>query len=92
MKKLNDLPKDILIQLVTVIEKKTIEKIEKEFCNRGIDISSLRTCSKCRLLYDKKKHTWWCFRSSDSLFFSVHCCNNCYKPEGFINYTICNCL
>ena len=90
MKKLNDLPKDILIQLVTVIEKKTVEKYEKEFYNRGIDISSFRKCDECKLSYDKKKHKWRCFKHI--AFFSVHCCNNCYKPEGFINYIVCNCF
>ena len=91
MKKLNDLPKDILIQLVTTIEKKTIEKCEKQVYNRGIDVNSLRKCSECNLSYDKNKHKWLCFKSPADFFFVVHCCSNCYKPESFINYAVCNC-
>ena len=58
MKTLNELPKDILIQLVTTIEKKTIEKCEKQVYNRGIDVTSLRKCMHCNLSYDKNKHKW----------------------------------
>jgi hypothetical protein len=36
MKKLNDLPKDILIKLVTVIEEKTQKRCEKEFFDKGL--------------------------------------------------------
>ena len=91
MKRLNDLPKDILIQLVTTIEKKTKEKCEKEFYNRAIDLSSFRKCSECGLSYDKNKHKWWCFQSSATFFYVIHCCSNCYKPESFVNYTLCHC-
>ena len=91
MNKLNDLPKDILIQLVTVIEKKTKEKCEKEFYNRGLALSTFRRCAVCYLSYDKKNHKWWCFRSPADSFYVTHCCSNCYKPESFIDYGICNC-
>ena len=91
MKRLNDLPKDILIQLVTTIEKKTKEKCEKEFYDRGIAVYSFRKCSKCYLSYHKGKHKWWCFKSPGDFLHVIHCCSNCYKSDSLINYTLCHC-
>ena len=80
---LNELPKDILIQLITTIEKDTREKIFRQGFTPHI-------CGSCYYYYHPN-HKWWCIIYEGK--HSEGICNKCYSTfskEGKERYVKCS--